>query len=402
MIELQLSNHEQQFRDEVREFLRQKLSPNLVTAAARTPAVFVDRDVALEWQRKLLTQGWLVPGWPREHGGTDWQPMERYIFESECAAAGAPALIPLGLTMVAPVIIRFGTEAQKNFYLPRILSGEDYWCQGYSEPGSGSDLASLKTRADSDGDDYIINGSKMWTTHAHFANRIFCLVRTSKEGKPQAGISFVLIDMDTPGVRITPIISLGGDHEVNQVFFDNVRVPKANRIGAEGQGWTCAKYLLEFERGGHVNAPRLKRAIQRLRQIARREADGEGGCLLDDSSIRRRIALLDADVAALEFSELRLIEVLQKGGSPGIESSIMKTEVTELQQTMTELVVELIGPGALLFDRRRPLPSEPDACIGPEHWGPVVPEYFNFRAASIYGGTNEIQRSLIAKSLLGL
>ena len=401
MIELHLNEQEQRFRDEVRDFLQKELSANVVTAAARTPGVFVDRDVQLEWQRKLLAKGWLVPGWPTEYGGTGWQPMERYIFESECAAAGAPALVPLGLTMVAPVIIRFGTEAQKQFYLPRILSGEDYWCQGYSEPGSGSDLASLKTRADSDGDDYIVNGSKIWTTHAHFANRIFCLVRTSSQGKPQAGISFLLIDLNTPGIRITPIISMGGDHEVNQVFFDNVRVPKANRIGAEGEGWACAKYLLEFERGAHVNAPRLKRAIKQLRYIASNEADGEDGCLLDDSSVRRRIAMFEADVAALEFTELRVIETLQKGGSPGIESSIMKTEVTELQQAMTELALELIGPGSMLLDRRRPLPEAPEDCVGPEHWGPATAKYLNFRAASIYGGTNEIQRNLIARHLLG-
>src|SRR5271165_3378178 len=402
MIELHLTDHEQRFLDEVREFLLRELPPNVVTAAARTPAVFVERDVALEWQRKLLAKGWLVPGWPREHGGTGWQPMERYIFESECAAAGAPALVPLGLTMVAPVIIRFGTEGQKGFYLPRILSGEDYWCQGYSEPGSGSDLASLRTRADPDGDDYIINGSKLWTTHAHFANRIFCLVRTSSEGKPQAGISFLLIDLDTPGIRITPIISMGGDHEVNQVFFDDVRVPKVNRVGAEGEGWTCAKYLLQFERGAHVSAPRLKRAIEHLRHIARSEADGEGGCLLEDRAVRRRLATFEADVAALEFTELRLIETLQKGGSPGIESSLIKTEVTELHQAMTELAMDLIGPGATLLDRRRPLPDAPGDCIGPEYWGPATAKYFNFRAASIYGGTNEIQRNLIAAYLLDL
>lgn len=401
MIDLQLNEQERHFRSEVRDFLKKELPASVVTAAARSPGVFVDRDVQLEWQRKLLAKGWLVPGWPPEYGGTNWQPMQRYIFESECAAAGAPALVPLGLSMVAPVIIRFGTKAQKEFYLPRILSGEDYWCQGYSEPGSGSDLASLKTRADSDGDDYIVNGSKIWTTHAHFANRIFCLVRTSSAGKAQAGISFLLIDLNTPGIRITPIISMGGDHEVNQVFFDNVRVPKANRVGAEGEGWTCAKFLLEFERGAHVNAPRFKRAIQQLRHIAANEADGEGGCLLDDRSVRRRLAMFEADVATLEFTELRVIEILQKGAAPGIESSLLKTEVTELQQAMTELALELIGPGTMLLDRRRPLPDAQGDCVGPEYWGLATAKYLSFRAASIYGGTNEIQRNLIARYLLG-
>jgi acyl-CoA dehydrogenase len=402
MIELRLNPSELAFRDEVRAFLARELGPDLVTAAAREPGIFVEHAVSKRWQGKLAARGWLVPSWPAEYGGTDWTPVQRYLFESECAAAGAPGVIPLGVGMVAPVIIRFGTEAQKKFYLPRIVSGEDYWCQGYSEPGSGSDLASLKTRADADAADYILNGSKIWTTHAHFANRIFCLVRTGHAGKPQQGISFLLVDLASPGIRIAPITSLGGDHEVNQIFFDDVRVPQANRVGAEGEGWTCAKYLLEFERGGNVAGPRLQRAVRELWRVAGVETDGRGVPLAEDPEVRRRIAELEVDVAALTFSELRLLTRLAKGGSPGGEASVLKIEMSELKQRITECAVALLGPSALIFDRRRPQPMDPADPIAAPHVGPIVPTYLNSRAASIYGGSNEIQRNLVARMLLGL
>jgi acyl-CoA dehydrogenase len=384
MIELRLQPRELAFRDEVRAFLARELTTDLVAAAARETGIFVERAVSTVWHAKLAARGWLVPSWPVEFGGTGWTPVQRYIFESECAAAGAPGVIPSGIGMVAPVIIRFGTDAQKNFYLPRIVSGEDYWCQGYSEPGSGSDLASLKTRAVADGADYIVDGSKIWTTHAHLANRIFCLVRTSHAGKPQQGISFLLIDLATPGIRIAPIISLAGDHEVNQIFFDAVRVPQANRVGAEGEGWTCAKYLLEFERGGNVAAPRLQRAVRELWRVAGEQTDGHGVPLAEDPAVRRRIAELEVDVAALTFSELRMVSRLAGGSSPGSEASVLKIEVSELKQRITECAVSLLGPSALIFG------------------GTVVPTYLNSRAASIYGGSNEIQRNLIARTLLGL
>jgi acyl-CoA dehydrogenase len=401
-MELELTPRQAAFREEVREFLARELTLDLREAAARATSVFVDRDVALAWQRKLHERGWLAPSWPVEHGGVDWTPIERYVFEHESAQAGAPLLIPMGLNMVAHVIIRFGTDAQKRFYLPRLLSGEDYWCQGYSEPGAGSDLASLKCRAEPDGDDYVVTGTKIWTTHAQFANRIFCLVRTSSVGKPQAGISFLLIDMRAPGVTVRPIVSLGGDHEINQVFFDDVRVPKADRVGEEGQGWTCAKYLLEFERGGGIAAPRLKVALRHLRNIARREGDGEGGTMLQEPWVRRRLAEIEIDLLSLEFTELALLTSLERGRAPGAESSILKTEVSELQQAMSELALDLVGPLALVFDRRRPLTDEPERRVGGEHVALVAPRYFNQRAASIYAGTNEIQRNLIARHVLGL
>ena len=254
-----------EFRAEVRDFLDANLTGELRDGAARATSVFVDPSVTLPWQAILHARGWAAPDWPAEHGGPGWDDMQRYIFAAECARAGAPSLAPMGLKMVAPVIMHYGTPEQKAHYLPRILSGEDYWCQGFSEPGAGSDLASLQLRAVPDGDDYVLNGSKIWTTHAHFANRMFCLVRTSSEGKPQAGISFLLLDMASPGITVKPIRTLGGDHEFNQVFFDDVRVPQANRLGAENEGWSVAKHLLTFERGGKY-APGLIGRLERLRK----------------------------------------------------------------------------------------------------------------------------------------
>lgn len=402
MIEAILDEKHQAFQTEVRDFLDEALTPAIRLANAQKSTVFLDRDLALAWQRKLHEKGWVTSSWPVEHGGVDWTPLQRFIFATESARAGAPSLVPLGLNMVAPVILRFGTEAQKAHYLPRILSGEDYWCQGYSEPGSGSDLASLRCRARSDGDDYIVDGTKIWTTHAHFANRIFCLVRTSSEARPQQGITFLLIDMDTPGVSVEPIMSLGGDHEVNQVFFDSVRVPKANVVGEEGQGWTCAKYLLEFERGGNIMAAGIFQSLRHLEAIARQEPDGRGGYMINEPWVRRALARLEIRVHALEMTELRIVLSTQTGGSVGPESSLLKTEFTELEQDVTELAIKLVGPSGLLFDRRRPLHEHLDNRIGPEYLAPLLPEYFNTRAASIYGGTNEIQRTLIARMLLRL
>ena len=251
---LGLSEKDIVFRDEVRAFLRDNLTPELVAAGTKATSVFVEPEYTLAWQKKLHAKGWVAPSWPKEFGGPGWSEMQRYIFASECAIAGAPPLAPMGLGMVGPCIIGYGTPEQKAFYLPRLLAGEDYWCQGYSEPQSGSDLASLSLKAVRDGDSYILNGSKIWTTHAHHANRMFCLVRTDSEGKPQQGITFLLLEMDVPGITVDPIITLAGEHELNQVFFDNVRVPVSGRLGEENDGWTVAKYLLEFERSGGSSA----------------------------------------------------------------------------------------------------------------------------------------------------
>jgi alkylation response protein AidB-like acyl-CoA dehydrogenase len=301
------------------------------------------------------------------------------------------------------VLMRFGTPEQKKKYLPRILSGDDVWCQGYSEPGSGSDLASLKTRAERDGDDYVIDGTKIWTTFAQHANRMFCLVRTSTEGKPQDGISFVLIDdMKTPGLSVKPIITLAGDHEVNQVFFDNVRTPIANRVGEENEGWTVAKYLLEFERGGDPYSAGLHTAIESLRAIARAEATGNGATLADDPAFRNRMAEIEMDVTALEFTEKRIMSALSNGQNPGAMSSMMKVRGSETLQKLTEAAVEAIGYYASPFEpQTRALGSNVEP-IAPQHAVTVMPQYLNHRAASIYAGSNEVQRNIMAKLVLGL
>lgn len=395
-MDLTFTPQELAFQREVRQFLADELPPEIVEATANNSSVFVDRDIALAWQAILVKKGWAVPQWPSGHGGTDWTPAQKYIFSKECYLAGAPMLIPLGLLMLAPVIMAFGTEDQKREYLPKILSGEHYWCQGYSEPGAGSDLASLKLKAESDGDDYILNGSKMWTTHAHLADHIFCLVRTGSDGKPQQGISFLLVDMDSPGVSVTPILTMAGDHEVNQVFFDNVRVPKSNRIGEENKGWQYAKYLLEFERGGGFSAPRIQHELQRLCQLvgeARREiADFDAS-----GEIARRIARLEIDLKALEITELRILSAVSGGGNPGPESSILKLNTTRLEQGINELSVDVLG--------YRGFPMDPIAGGSPKRRdfeSSVVPRYLNNRAASIFGGSQEVQRNIIAKMVLGL
>jgi acyl-CoA dehydrogenase len=305
-------------------------------------------------------------------------------------------LIPLGLLMLAPVIMAFGSEEQKREYLPRILSGEHYWCQGYSEPGAGSDLASLKLKAERDGDDYLLNGSKLWTTHAHLADHIFCLVRTDSSGKPQQGISFLLVDMAAPGITVTPILTMAGDHEVNQVFFDNVRVPGTNLIGEENQGWRYAKYLLEFERGGGFSAPRIQHELQRLcklvaRARARTDDFDTGG------EIARRIARVEIDLKALEVTELRILSAVSGGGNPGPESSILKLTTTRLEQQINELSVDVLGYEGFAMD-----PVAEGKPVRPDFPQSVVPRYLNNRAASIFGGSQEVQRNIISKLVLGL
>ena len=393
---LDFTDEELAFQQDVRQFLAEHLPRDIVEDTARNSSVFVEKDLALRWQAILVDKGWAVPQWPAEHGGTEWTPAQKYIFSKECYLAGAPMLIPLGLLMLAPVIMAFGSEAQKQEYLPKILSGEHYWCQGYSEPGAGSDLASLKLRADADGDDYIVNGSKLWTTHAHHADHIFCLVRTDNTGRPQEGISFLLIAMDTPGVSVEPIITMAGDHEVNQVFFDNVRVPQGNRIGEENKGWRYAKYLLEFERGGGFSAPRVQHELERLQAMvddARdtfADFDGSG-------EIARRIARIEIDLKALEITELRILSAVSGGGNPGPESSILKLTTTRLEQAINELAVDVLGyRGFAMEPVADGIPYRADFSAS------VVPRYLNNRAASIFGGSQEVQRNIIAKLVLGL
>ena len=394
-MELVLSSSDFAFRAEVRGFLAARLTPELREAARRMTSVFIDRDWSIAWQKILHERGWVAPDWPVEYGGPGWTDAQRYIFAGECAAAGAPPLAPQGLKMVGPVLMRYGTAEQKAYYLPRLLAGEDFWCQGYSEPGAGSDLASLRMAAVRDGSDYVLNGSKIWTTHAHFANRIFCLVRTSTQGKPQEGITFLLIDMESPGITVRPIISLSGDHDLNEVFFDNVRVPQANRVGRENDGWTVAKYLLEFERGGRASAG-LKMSLARVLQQAR----GEG--VLENAGFRRR--LLDAEfaVTAIEATEQRILSALTGGKNPGPLSSLLKIQSTEAMQKIDELGIEAAGQYGAVEQTAARQPCSQMAYVGPEHSLTAMARYYNNRAASIYGGSNEIQRNLIAKLMLGL
>src|SRR5215472_11111089 len=344
---LELSPEDLAFRDDVRAFLQKSLTPELRDAGRRTTSVFTDPRYSLAWQKILHTKGWVAPSWPKPYGGTGWNDMQRYIFARECARAGAPGLAPMGLRMVAPAIMRYGSAEQKAHYLPRILSGEDYWCQGYSEPGSGSDLASLQLRAVSDGDDYVLNGSKIWTTHAHFANRMFCLVRTRLEGKPQAGITFLLLDMATPGIAVKPIVTLAREHEVNQVFFDNVRVPRENRLGAENDGWTVAKYLLEFERGGG-SAAGLKVSLVRLRSIACTERSDDVTALIEDESFASKLAEAEILIDAIEMTEHRVMSALASGNNPGPASSMLKMQGTEAMQRLDELAIEAVGHYAIV------------------------------------------------------
>ncbi len=389
------------FREEVRGFLDDKLTPDLREATRLTSGVYSEFETAFRWHRILHEKGWIAPGWPREYGGTGWTPMQRYIYDSEAGRAGVPRLFSMGLRMVGPVIMKYGRPDQKAYYLPRILSGDDVWCQGYSEPGSGSDLASLQCRADKDGDDYVVNGSKIWTTGAQHANRMFCLVRTSTEGKPQQGISFILIDMDTPGIRVEPIITLAGDHEVNQVFFDDVRVPRANRVGEENDGWTVAKYLLEFERGGTAYATTLGATLAGARRIAEAEASG-GGRLIDDDGFRRKLAAAEIAVDALQATEHRIMSEIARRGRPGPASSMMKVSGSELHQRITELAVEAIAYYAAPDQPEARVPGRNLDPVGPDHAVAVMPKYLNYRAASIYAGSNEIQRNIMAKLVLGL
>lgn len=364
------------FRDEVRSFLAERLPPELARAGRRATSVFLHPDVTLAWQRILHEKGWVAPDWPVDHGGTGWSDVQRYIWAEESAAAHAPGLAPQGLKMVAPVLMYYGTPEQKATLLPRILSGEDYWCQGYSEPGSGSDLASLKLRADRDGDDYVLNGSKIWTTHAHFANKIFCLVRTSNEGRPQTGITFLLFDMDVPGITVSPIRTLAGEHEFNQVFFDDVRVPVAGRLGAENDGWTVAKHLLTFERGGRY-APGMAAHLALVREAA--EATG----WFEHEGNRERFAREAIAVEGLRAIELAALA--GRGPADTVRPSMMKVLGTEISQRIDLLALELAA------EWQGDLDNAPDAIAV------AMPRYLNNRAGSIYAGSNEIQRDLIAR-----
>lgn len=387
------------FREKVREFLKQELPPEI--AAKVKLGKHLDKSDYQRWQQILATKGWYAPGWPAEYGGVNWGPIEKHIFDEEASAAGAPRTVPFGVDMVAPVILKFGTDAQKQKYLPRILSGEDWWCQGYSEPGAGSDLASLTTRAVRDGNYYVVNGQKTWTTLGQYANMIFCLVRTDPEAQQQRGISFLLIDMATPGITVRPIITLDGDHEVNEVFFDDVRVPVENRVGEENKGWTYAKYLLTLERTGLAGIGSSKAALNHLKRIAAKQQKN-GKSLLEDNLFRMQIAEVEMSLIAAEISTLRIIASASEGGLPGAESSILKVQGTEIHQAITHLIRKALGPHALPF-----LPEEREGDYAGEYLvadyaAAPASIYFNMRKLSIFGGSNEIQKNIVSKLILEL
>jgi alkylation response protein AidB-like acyl-CoA dehydrogenase len=397
-MDLTESSADRDFRQSVREFVVRALP-----AAIRERVLGfrrVERDDYVVWQRKLQAQGWGAPGWPREFGGTGWDAMQRLVFEQECFAGGAPRQMPFGLSMVGPVLIKFGTTAQQQRFLPRIISMDDWWCQGYSEPGAGSDLASLKTRAERDGDAYVVNGQKTWTSFAHYANWFFVLARTRAGGKPQEGISFLLIDMATPGLSVRPIRTLDQGADVNEVFLDNVRVPLENLVGVENGGWTIAKYLLGNERANIAGIGLCQRLLTRLKEVARTSQAG-GRPVLHDPGFRDRLAKLDIDVMAHEWSLLRMISRERAGLPVATEASILKIRGSEIQQDLAELLMDCAGAYALpyvpqaLHDSAIETPA--DRLLNA-----LAAQYCDLRKASIYGGTNEIQRSIVGRALLGL
>lgn len=388
------------FRQEVREFLALELTPELKLAAEQ--GFGIRREDGARWHRKLFEAGWIAPTWPEEHGGTGWGLEQQHAFSEEMALAGAPMVMPFGIGMVGPVIYTFGTEAQKTRHLPGILDGSTWWCQGYSEPGSGSDLASLKTRAVREGNDYVINGQKIWTTNAHKADWIFVLVRTDVESKPQQGISFLLVDMSTPGIEVKPIVSIDGLHHLNETYFTDVRVPVSNRIGEENKGWSYAKFLLGHERTGIAGVAGSRRQVQALQDIAQREPNGQGSRLANDPSYVSRLGQAEIKLEALAQTEARILAAMESGGSAGDAASLLKILGTEVQQSLEELRVEAVNHYALPFDLGIIANESNEPAIGPDYAVRAVSDYNFGRAHTIYGGSNEIQKNVIAKAVLGL
>ncbi len=403
-MDLSFSPEDMAFQAEVRAWLADNYDGDLKRQLSQSKNGYLDKQGQIRWQKKLAAKGWAAPDWPKEYGGPGFTPSQRYIFNMEMSLAGVPVTSPMGIKMVAPVIMAFGSDEQKKQHLPPILASDIWWCQGYSEPGSGSDLASLQMRAERDGDDYVLNGSKIWTTHAQWADWMFCLVRTDATGKPQEGISFLLLEMDSPGITVRPLPTLDGpvegQQEVNQVFFEDVRVPVSNRIGEEGMGWTYAKYLLQFERG-NAYAPGLMKMLEKVRRIAAMELSDAGEPLSNDPEFRRKVAEMEIRVEALNATELRIFSALSSGQSVGAASSMLKLTGSEAQQAITELTLEAVGNYALPFVADTWAKTN-DARAGPDYAAPAAPAYFNYRKASIYAGSNEIQKNIMAKLVLGL
>jgi alkylation response protein AidB-like acyl-CoA dehydrogenase len=396
-MDLNYSKEELAFRDEVRTWLEANLPADLRLKGEDGEAY--TKEELLRWHKILAKKGWVAPAWPKEWGGPDWDVTQRYIFEEECGQAGTPPVVPFGVTMCAQVLLKFGSDAQKERFLPRIYNGDDFWVQGYSEPGSGSDLASLKTRAERKGDKYVVNGQKIWTTMGQHGDWIFCLVRTNLDTKiRQEGISFLLIDMKTPGITVRPLILMDGGHEVNEVFFENVEVPLENLVHEEDKGWTVAKYLLGHER---LNTGRIggsKRELARLKAFAAEQTDGQGKALMDDPRFRDRLSRVEVELMALEITNLRFLDAMRGGRPPGADVSMLKIRGTEIQQALTELMYQAAGPMAAPFKAT----GSQDAVAFDDALAGLAPRYANYRKTSIYAGSNEIQRNIIAKASLGL
>ena len=397
-MDMDFTPDEQAFRDEVRAFFRDALPADIADK--------VERDERLgkadmeRWHAILHARGWLATGWPREHGGPGWSAMQRYLFEFEGAIANAPRIIQFGINMLAPVLIRFGTAQQKSRWLPRILDGRDWWCQGYSEPGAGSDLASLKMRAVRQGDRYIVSGQKTWTSYAQYADWIFCLVRTDGEAKPQDGISMLLIDMKSPGVTIRPITTLDGGHDVNETWFEDVEVPVENLVGEENRGWTYAKYLLGHERTSIAGIGHCHREMRLLKHYASEATDGKGRRMIDDVRMRDKIARLEMDLMAMEMLLLR-VATQEDSRGPGPEASILKIRGSELQQDIAMLQLEVAGPNAWPYAPEWREAGTVQPVSGPDWASPAAATYFDTRKTSIYGGANEVQKNIIAKMIIG-
>jgi alkylation response protein AidB-like acyl-CoA dehydrogenase len=398
-MDMKFTPEEEAFRDEVRAFLTAKLPPRLADKVAT--GKHLTKSDMVEWHASLNERGWLASHWPKEHGGTGWNTVQKFIFENECALAHAPRIVPFGLSMLGPVLIKYGTEAQKRHWLPRILDGSDWWCQGYSEPGAGSDLASVKTAAVRDGDHYVVNGQKTWTTLGQHANMIFCLVRTNREAKKQEGISFLLVDMTSPGVEVRPIITLDGEHEVNEVFFTDVRVPVENLVGEQDKGWTCAKYLLTYERTNIAGVGFSVAAFERLRKIATTQRKN-GRPLAEDPAFAARMARVEIELENMKTTNLRVIAAVAGGGVPGAESSMLKIRGTQIRQEITSLTRRAMGPYASPFVEEALEEGYNGEPIGPADAAGAAAQYFNNRKLSIFGGSNEIQRNIISKMILGL
>ncbi|ORU90823.1 MAG: pimeloyl-CoA dehydrogenase large subunit [Cycloclasticus sp. symbiont of Poecilosclerida sp. M] len=398
-MDLNYSPEEQAFQLEVREFLNSKYPKEVQEKVAK--GIALKKDDYVRWQKTLNDKGWVAPGWPVEYGGTGWTPMQKYIFEEECGAANCLRLVAFGLVMLGPVLLEFGNEEQKQKYLPDILKSDIWWAQGYSEPNAGSDLASLQTKAEKQGDYYIINGSKTWATHGHYADKMFALVRTSQEDRKQKGISFLLLDMNDPGVTVDPIVTVDGMHVVNQVFLDNVKVPVENLVGKEGEGWTIAKYLLQHERTNIAQVPRSKAQVKRVKAIASQEMYNDKP-LIEDVQFRLKIAEVEVELMALEMTSRRVLSKLSAGEPPGSASSLLKVKGTEVQQAITALLMEAVGYYGFPYVKETMTDGWQGDPIGHEEAVMLAPHYFDWRKTSIYGGSNEIQKNIMAKAVLGL